>query len=944
VDNEKEQGRRRRVSRQSWKPNRLLAILQGLWKGAYSAVKVALGAVLTVLAICVVCGVVFVSVLADYLEGDIVPISGVQLEGFDLNQPSYVYYLDQSGNIQVLQKLYSDTESDWAYYDEIPENLIYAAVAIEDHRFFEHQGVDWFTTIKACVNMFVGSKDEFGGSSITQQLIKNLLLTEDEAADDVTVQRKVLEIFRATGFEQKYDKSVVLEWYMNYIYLGNRCKGVKSAAAKYFGKELEDLTAAECACLISITNNPSLYDPYRTKLDKGGKTGLEQNEERRINTLWRMNQLGFLSDEDYAVALEEEIVLKDGVDFEDKYFNCPNEDCAYRGKPHTFVLENEIYYCPECGQKTTIGEDATQEVYSWFVDTVIDDVIDMMMENAGLDPDNKDSRRLYRDLVSKGGYHIYSTLDMKTQTAVDNVYQNLDRIPTTNSIQQLQSGIVVIDNKSGDIVAISGGVGDKTVYDAYNRATDAPLQPGSSLKPLTVYAPAFELGVINPASIANDMPLYYNVEELKDGEVLPEGEEPKLIPFPKNDEKTYSYRQNILSGIRSSINAVAVSTLNNMGLEYSFDFAKDKFGLSSLVKSFTGANGTVYSDVNLSPLGMGAPTFGVTVRQMATAYATFANNGIFREARTFTKVYNSEGEEILYNAQESRQILSEKTVNYINYCLDYAVEAGTGWAGDIPGQDVAGKTGTTSNKKDRWFCGFTDYYTASVWCGYDYPEIINLVGNTSNPACRLFKAVLEPLHTGKPSVELYDDSEFVWVGICQDSGLLATDGCAMDRGGRVAYANVYSEDVPTQKCNKHVKVDFCTVCNAPANEYCYLYEDEGLTTITSTYLVKMTQKEVDDIALACKYGLDKTYLDGTYVYLVDENGDPMNFFGIPFEDEEDKDPDAEPEKKPNEGLEYPYLVGTTHSKESWEAYKGTQVPTYPDVFPDIPGDDDDFLE
>ena len=276
MDNEQFQQRNRKVTRQSWKPAKPVAFAHGVWKSIYSIVKIALGAVATVVVIAGVCAFVFVGLLAGYLEGEILPTAGVQLEGFDLNEPSYVYSVDENGDIHVLQRLHADTENDWVAYEDIPKYLIDAAVSIEDHRFWEHQGVDWFTTIKAGVNMFVGSGSQFGGSSITQQLIKNLMLPEDEGADDVTVQRKVLEIFRATAFERRYDKTVILEWYLNKIYLGNRCEGVKAAAAKYFGKELEFLTPAECACLISITNNPSLFNPYRDNLDSKGLTGMQQ--------------------------------------------------------------------------------------------------------------------------------------------------------------------------------------------------------------------------------------------------------------------------------------------------------------------------------------------------------------------------------------------------------------------------------------------------------------------------------------------------------------------------------------------------------------------------------------------------------------------------------------------------------------------------------------------
>lgn len=910
MENYNENNRKRRVTRQNWKPGHLWTTLHSLWIAAYSAIKLVIAALATVVLIAGVCCLVFVGVLADYLEGDILPKAGVQLEGFDLDQPSYVYYIDESDNIQVLQKLYADTDSEWASYGEIPQAMVYAAVSIEDHRFFEHQGVDWFTTIKACISMFVGGND-FGGSSITQQLIKNMLLTEDERADDVTVQRKVLEIFRATEFEKKYDKSVVLEWYLNYIYLGNRCRGVKAAAEKYFGKEVEDLTAAECACIISITNNPTIFNPLGDKeitYKNETKTQAQWNKDRREDTLWTMRNYGHLTEEEYQAALEdsENMVFKDGIDFEDKYSDCPNLECGYHGHNDTFTLEGGVYYCPVCHERTTIGEDVSQEVYSWFVDTVINDLAKDMIHNAGMDV-NDDSLKLYRNLITRGGYHIYSTLDLAAQTAVDQIYTNMDEIPTTASMQQLQSGICLIDNATGDIVAISGGVGEKTTFYAYNRAT-VGLQPGSSIKPLTIYAPAFELGLITPATIIKDMPLHYNVlQQYKDAE---EVEDWMLNPFPKNDNRVYQHSRNILAGITSSVNAIAVNTLDTIGLGYSFNFAKEKFRLNGLVESYINSNGNVFTDVAYSPLGMGAPTLGVSVRDMSAAFATFANNGVWREPRTYTHVYNTEGELVLYNEQESERIISEKTVNYLNYCLDSAVDYGTGWAADIDGHHIAGKTGTTDSKKDRWFCGFSSYYTAAVWCGYDQPEVMNLTGTTSNPACRLFKKVMTPLHKGKEAVELYDDTDWVYIGICKDSGMLATAGCSHDRGGRVAYAWVAPEDVPTRSCTKHIEVPYCPVCKAPANEYCQKLADAKQITLTTTWLLKMTQEEIDAIVLACKHGLQGAYKDDAYVYLVDSNGNPLEFHGM--------------EGKANVGLKYPFIVGNKHTEKEWKAYLDSQ--------------------
>ena len=207
--------------------------------------------------ILIVCGFVFVGLLGDFLQNDILPDAQYSFDSAGLAQTSKVYYVDREGDIQVLQQIHTTEDRQWAYFDEIPEDLIHAAVAIEDKRFYEHQGVDWITTVKACANMFFGGDDKFGGSTITQQLIKN-----DTGDNAVTVRRKVMEIFKAQQWEKSYDKDVVMEWYLNTIYLGRGCYGVKSAAAEYFGKELRMLTTAECASLISITNNPSIFNPY----------------------------------------------------------------------------------------------------------------------------------------------------------------------------------------------------------------------------------------------------------------------------------------------------------------------------------------------------------------------------------------------------------------------------------------------------------------------------------------------------------------------------------------------------------------------------------------------------------------------------------------------------------------------------------------------------------
>ncbi len=902
TDNE---NRNDKMQPQNWKPHWFVRALYRIWRIAFSALKVAGGALATVLLIGIVCGFVFMDVLGGYLQDEIIPKAEVNLDDYALDKTSYIYCLDDKGDIQILQQIYATTDRQWARYEDIPEDLIHAAVAIEDKRFYEHQGVDWITTVKACISMFFGG-DHFGGSTITQQLIKNLL-----HEDSVTVQRKVMEIFRAQTFEKMYSKKVVLEWYMNTVYFGEGCYGVKSAAANYFGKELQDMTTAELASLIGITNNPSLFRPFRTTLDKGGKTGEERNIERQKNILWQMNEQGWLSDEEYAEADAQKLVFKRGIAPEDRWAYCKDsfdsEDnlvtkgCGYEGPVRDLITEEKdgkiVYVCPNCGQYMDITRDASQSVYSWYVDTVLDEVAMALAKRDGTEW-NKETRYNYLQLIGRAGYHIYTPFNAEVQKAVDNIYTNLEEIPETKGGQQLDSAIVILDNRSGDIVAMAGGVGEKKDFDAYNRATDATLQVGSSIKPLTVYAPAFELGLITPATVIEDLPLMINNKK----------------PFPYNDNYQYHYTRTIWRGIVSSVNAVAVNTLDMLGTQYSFNFARDKFGLSTLVDRLETSSGSILTDIAYSPLGLGGLTKGATVRDMTCAYGTFANHGTYREGRVFTKVYDSDGNLVLDNPQESRKILGEKAVNYMNYCLDSAVASGTGRPADLYnelGIDVAGKTGSTQDNKDRYFCGFTGYYTAAVWCGFNTPEEIILVNNYQNPAARLWKKVMLQLHRGLETIPLYDTTGMVEVEVCLESGKLATDACAHDiRKGEVLRTQkvmVYKEDMPTEFCDKHVLLDYCTVGGGVANEYCHKFASVGALRLEKKALVKMTQSKLNDLIAVENKGLQECYLRNNYIYLVDSLGNPQSFFGV--------------HGGINKGMNLPYQGCTLHTKEAWEQYK-----------------------
>ena len=677
------------------------------------------------------------------------------IDGFTLDQTSVIYYEDpKTGQDVVLRKLYGGANRTWVKYEDIPKNLIHACIAIEDTRFEDHQGVDWVTTLKACVKMFLG-RGEAGGSTITQQLVKNIT-----GRDEVTVRRKLVEIFSALELEKKYTKKQIMELYLNVIALGENCEGVESASQVYFGKSVSELDLAECAALIGITNNPSIYDPY---------INADKNKERQVIILDQMLEQKYITQEQHDTAVAEELVLH----------NASGEASG------------------------------DEDYYSYFEDQVINDVVRDLSEKTGYD------QTIVRKMLMTGGYKIYSTLNPDVQAAVEEVYQNLDNIPNTASSQQLQSGIVIIDNKTGDVVAVAGGVGEKQGSLILNRATQSYLSPGSTIKPVSVYAPALELGLITPATVMDDTP--YSFTDARH--------------WPKNSDSIYRGLMNINEAVGLSINTIPVKLVAQMTPEYSFEFAKEKMGLSTLVSSYVNAAGDTFSDVDLAPLAMGGLTRGVTVKAMAQAYATFANEGVYREARTYTKVVDSDGKVVLDNTQQSHVAMKDMTAWYITYMLENTVESGTGTAAQIANMTVAGKTGTTTSDFDRWFAGYTPYYTGVVWCGYDDPEEVVLTDSSTNPAIVLWQKVMEQVHDGLANKEFNKPTNVVECTVCRDSGLLMTDACREDpRGSRAVTVELSLYDVPTQNCDVHKEVEICGASGHVVNEYCK--QVEGNTTKT----------------------------------------------------------------------------------------------------------------
>lgn len=706
---------------------------------------------------------VFACIFAVYINTTLSSQVDFTVDFPTMNQTSTIYYQDKSsGEWLELQKLYDEENRIWVEYDRLPQYLLDACVAIEDKRFYDHQGVDWITTAKASVGLFLGNASA-GGSTLTQQLIKNIT-----GEKEVTVRRKIVEIFRALEYEKTNSKAQILEQYMNVIYLGEGCNGVQSASNIYFGKDVWDLTLAECASLIGITNNPSIYDPY---INPG------KNRERQMIILGQMLAQEKITREEYDAAVSQEMV-----------FTSERQD----GKKYD---DDSIYY-------------------SYFVDQVIRDVISDLMAKGGF------SYAIAEKMLYGGGYSIYCTMDPEVQNALETVYEDLSNVPKTTSTQQLQSAMVIIDNVSGDVVGIVGGVGKKSGSLDLSRATQSTLSPGSVIKPISVYSPALDLGLITPISVRDDTPLYI-VDD---------------AGYPKNQNNTYRGIVSINYAVGQSLNTVAAKLVDEMSPAYSYSFAKEKMGLSTLVSSVQ-IGGKTFTDAALAPMAMGGLTNGVTVRALTNAYATLANDGNYRSARTYLKITDPDGHLVLDNTQERHTAVKSSAAWYMTSMLNNATISGTATAARLNGIDVAAKTGTTSSSKDRWFAGYTPYYTGVVWCGFDEPEEVVLVGSYTNPALQMWKNVMDIVHEELPNKTFTRPVDMTTVTYCQDSGLLATDACRNDpRGSRVTTATLFHNDVPTKECNVHTQVAICPVSGNAATDNCIWYGHYASETVVLLHM------------------------------------------------------------------------------------------------------------
>ena len=784
----------------------------------------------TLLLVFVVTLTIFSGIFMAYINSTMRGKVEVYLDEFETKVSTELYSQDpDTGEWVMYQTLYLNSENRiWTDLEDIPKYLQKAAIAIEDKRFEKHHGVDWKGTTRAIVYTLFG-KNVQGGSTITQQLVKNV--TGD---NEVTVKRKITEIYRALELEKRYEKDEILEAYLNEVFFGQSCYGVVTASRMYFNKDVSDLTLAECASLMGITNNPSMYDPTLSSWTR------ENNRERQLTILGAMLEQGKISQEEYDEAKAEDIVFSNGFTISGKYVG--SDGTATEPEPDE-TTDGDTDSPADEEEPTIKGR------YSWFTEAMIGDVADALVEKYGITDKVRDNGTTYTayeqawDMVHGKGYKIYTTQNPKYQKIAEDVCYDLSNIPYTSSYtnsageqveDQLQIALTIVDPTNGYVVAMIGGAGEKQADRVWNWAVNA-RQCGSAIKPVSTYAPALDDGTINGASVIDDYPMLLN------GDV-----------WPRNANWRYQGLTALHTAIAQSLNTCAVRTNLAYGVDRSYEFLVNKLGFENL---------TYTDSQQVGNMALGGFEKGVTTEEMAAAYAAFVNEGVYTKPRTFVRVEDANGNVILENEAQSTVAMKNTTAAIINHLLQEAALNGTGYEAQFSGMHIAGKTGSTNSNKDRYFVGYTPYYSCAVWAGYEHNQRIVASGN---PCSAIFRKVMSAIHEELPDKDFFSCAGLTSVAVCADSGMLASENCALDvRGSRVYTALVAADNAPTSVCTMHT---------APSYTVNMADSDGNVTTVTGSVL--NYQRELIE-------GHDEIVVEDAFMMLGGWNG----FFG----DEEDSD-------------------------------------------------------
>lgn len=718
--------------------------------------------------------------------------------------------LDTEGN-QTAKLVATGSNRVYATIDEIPINLQHAFVAIEDERFYEHNGIDLKGILRAGIKGITSGRFSEGASTITQQLLKNNVFTSwtNETSMADKFKRKIQEQYLALQLEKKVDKDWILENYLNTINLGQNTLGVQSASRRYFNKNVSELTLSECAVIAAITQNPSRLNPISHP---------DKNLERRDKVLGNMLKHEYISQQEYDDAMADNV-----------YDRIQIVNTAVEEKSVTSYFVDELTsqvirdlidlkgYTETQAYKTLYNGGLT--IYSTQNPT-IQAICDEEVNNQANYPVQPKYSFSYRLTIEKadGSYQNYSEQTMlsyyqsankdyninfaspeEAQAAIDQykaeIIQEGDKIvengETVTFTLQPEAAMTVINQTTGEVAAIVGGRGDKTASKTLNRATDTARQPGSTFKVLAAYAPALDSGGLTLASVQDDAPYSY-----ENGTSL------------RNYDNSFRGFTTLREAITHSINIVTVKTLTEIGTDLGFSYLKD-FGFTTLV-----------DEDNVQSLALGGLTKGVTNLELTAAYASIANNGAYIKPRFYTKILDHDGNVLIDNTPQTHGVLKSSTAWLLTDAMKDVVSRGTGASVNFGNMAIAGKTGTTTKNRDALFAGFTPYYTCVVWGGYD-DNMPQASGTTSYPKA-IWKAAMSRIHENLEYMDFTMPEDITTATVCKKSGKLVVAGlCDADPRGSMVSTEYFAEgSVPTEYCDHHVNVTVCSESGMLATEFC----------------------------------------------------------------------------------------------------------------------------
>lgn len=668
---------------------------------AKSAVKILLKAILTIVIIFAITGAIVIASLVSFIMSMKDEGKNMSLGELKLNYTSFIYVNDKKGNPVEYQRLYSTENRVWVSFDKIPKAMKDSMVAIEDKRFYDHKGVDWFSTFGAATKLFTKGGGSGGGSTLTQQLIKNVT-----GENQVSLTRKVKEIFSAINLEQSYSKDQILEAYLNVVNFGSNCQGVQAAANLYFNKDIGQCDIAECAAIAGITRSPSFYSPIISEKTR------ENNKIRQQTVIQAMYDQGKISkaELDTAMAKSEKMV-----------FSTKKSDDAVEATP----------------------------VQNWYIDAMFDDVVSDLVSQKICSSKEEAESKMYHS-----GLKIYCAMDTDAQTIAENTFKDPVKLGLTTD-RKLQMGFYMMDY-SGRVLATVGAVGTKTGNRLWSNAIDSSRQSGSSIKPLSVYGPAMEAGVINYSTVLKDQPLPNYFGQGK--------------PGPNNFSGKFTDWMTVQKAIEVSQNAPAAQLCNTIGPNTGYKFLTQKLG-------FTHLNPKTDS-VEIAAMAVGGQNGGVTAKEMTAAFQMFGNGGKYYKPYTYYYVQDHDGNVILDNRKKAgTQVMSSSTATILNRAMQTVVTnvGGTAHVTAISGWSIFAKTGTTDSNKDSWNIGGTPYAIAAVWGGYKVPDTLTEPGRLAPKY--VWKYIMQQYLKDKPKKAFTYDSDVVSATYCVDSGKLAGAGC-----------------------------------------------------------------------------------------------------------------------------------------------------------------------